>query len=216
MLLVTGVAAAQGAASPLTPPDLPAGADRVPPLTLDVTVQRRPRQGPVSTLRQTIARTADRAHIRAGGQEWLFERNPLDPRRVSGSLVDHATRHIVTHEESDLRNRLGIRGWADVLMLGFDARVLPALKPQAVWRGLGQTRFQKLASGDVAAGTAEVWWNAELLLPAIFVVRDAAGSTTLTLRRVQPGVDRAVVYAQPSSRFANYKVVDLPEWLEGR
>ena len=56
-------------------------------------------------------------------------RNSVDPRRVSGMLIDHASRSIVVHEESDLRSRLGIDGWAEALLLGLDPAVV--LRPSS-------------------------------------------------------------------------------------
>ena len=92
-------------------PALPAGADQIAPMTLELVVKTR---------RQTITRTADRIHVRGQGNEWLFVRNVRDSRRVSGTLVDHAARAIVFHDESDLRSMLGMNGWADALNLGFE------------------------------------------------------------------------------------------------
>ena len=64
-------------------------------------------------------------HVRTSAvREWLYVRNPIDPRRVSGVMIDHETRVLVTYEESDLRNARGIRGWLDVLALGLDPDTL--------------------------------------------------------------------------------------------
>lgn len=93
--------------SPGLPP-LPADADQVKAVTMDVRFQGRP---------ATVVRTATRVLIRADAREWLFERNPVDVRRVSATIAEHNYKTIVSYEESDVRNLLGINGWADVLDL---------------------------------------------------------------------------------------------------
>ena len=109
------------AASSATPPSLPAAANDVRPSTVDIVIRRPSSSGRVETLRQTISRTSERIHVAGPDRrEWLFERNPVDPRRVGASLVDHASQAIVLYEESDLLMALGSRGWADVLALGSD------------------------------------------------------------------------------------------------
>ena len=112
-------------APPGPPPNLPEGAEGIAPLTIQAIVRRHTTSGASETLRQTISRTADRIHLAAdNGREWLFERNPRDPRRVSAALIEHASQAIVRYEESDLRMTLGIRGWADVLALGVESELL--------------------------------------------------------------------------------------------
>ncbi len=101
-------------AAPAPPPALPPRAEEVQPLTFEVVTRRTPRTGPVSTDRQRVSRTRDRIHLAMARTEWLFERNPVDPRRVSALLVHHASRSIAAHEESDLRNAVGVIGWAAV------------------------------------------------------------------------------------------------------
>jgi hypothetical protein len=151
----------------------------------------------------------------ADGREWLFERNPLDPRRVSGQLIVHARRTIVLHEASDLRNMLGVNGWADVLMLGVDSGAVSGLKPTGRTRMIGSVRFVRLTSQGQEARISDIWWSREHALPGGFVVRDRAGLTRVSVDRLRTGVNAELLRA-PSSRFPEYEVVDLAEWLEGR
>jgi FtsP/CotA-like multicopper oxidase with cupredoxin domain len=116
--------------TPAAPPDLPDGADDVEPLTFDMTTTHRPPKGTPSIQRQTVTRTKDRIHIATEGKEWLFERNPVDPRRVSAYLIHHHAQVVVLHEDSDLRHALGINGWADVLTLGVDPASSRRLTPR--------------------------------------------------------------------------------------
>jgi hypothetical protein len=144
------------AASSATPPSLPAAANDVTPSTVDIVIRRQSPSGRVETLRQTISRTSERIHV-AGpdGREWLFERNPIDPRRAGASLVDHASQAIVLFEESDLRMALGIRGWADVLALGVEAPASRAADRQG-------TRSTRLAVDRIRPGA-----DAGLLEPPV-------------------------------------------------
>lgn len=202
-------------APPPMPAELPPGADDVTPLTLEVVIRRQYTDNATTVVRQTVSRTLDRVHVEvAGGREWLFERNPLDPRRVSGLLVDHASRTIVLHEESDLRNMLGINGWADVLLIGFDPSALSLLKPTGQARTLGGIRLMRYAAEQKDAGVSEVWWNQEQALPAAFVTIAGGRSTRVSTERLRSGV-KPERLRSPSVRFPAYKLVDLAEWLEG-
>jgi len=201
-------------APPEGPPALPASADRVAPLTLEVLVRRRPASGPPVVVRQTVTRTADRIHVAAGeGREWLLERNERDPRRASGFVIDHAERAIIEYGESDLRNHLGIRGWADAFMLGFDRSLLDSLRATGQARTLGGVRFVRYAPVGKAATMREAWWSDEQALASGFVTTEGEGSTRFTIERVRVGVDVDVL-RRPSERLPTYRVLDLADWLD--
>lgn len=200
-------------APPGAPPALPPGADRISPLTLDVVVRRQPAGAPAQVVRRTISRTADRVHLTAqDGPEWLFERNARDPRRVSGFRVDHAAGVIVVYDESDLRNAQGIRGWADILMLGLDRELLGSLHTTRKTRKVGEIRFRRYVAARVD-GPREVWWNDDQVLPGGFVSVAASGSLRLSVERVRTGTHAAVLQ-RPTSRFPEYRAVDYADWLE--
>lgn len=201
-------------APPAAPPALPPGAERVAPVTLETLIRRQPAAGRVQTLRQTITRTSDRVHVAASdGREWLFERNVRDPRRVFGSLIEHASRAIVVYDESDLRNMLGLRGWANVLALGFDLDLLSGLEPTTQMRTISGIRFARYATERKDAVIPEVWWSVDQIFPSGFVTADGSGSTRFSVERVRVGVDAGVLRA-PISRFPTYHVFDLADWLE--
>ena len=184
------------------------------PLTLEVLTRYQPLRGPVRSVRHSVSRTHDRIHLALPGRrEWLLLRNPVDPRRVSGMLVDHAARTIVVHEESDLRSRLGLNGWADALLLGLDPEVVPRLQAAAQTRAITGVRFKKQVVADGPAELSDVWWNAEFALPGAFTMKDAGGSTRVSIERIVRGVNGARLQLPPS-RFPAYKVVDLADWLE--
>ncbi len=201
-------------APPAAPPALPAAAERVTPLTLEMVVRWKPAAGRAQTLQQTVSRTADRVHVAARhGREWLFERNIRDPRRVSGFLIDHASQAIVAHEESDLRMMMGLRGWADVVMFGFDRDVLGDYKRTAQTRTIGGLRFARYATDRTHAWTRELWWSEEYLLPGEFTTGDSKGFTRFSIKHLRAGVDLSLL-RPPESRFPAYRVFSVADWLE--
>lgn len=195
--------------APAAPPALPLGADRVRPLTLDVRLTTRA-GGRVATRTQTVTRSKDRVHVAtATGVEWLFERNPVDPRRVAASAVQHAEKTIVVYSESDVRTVLGIPGWAHVLTMGVDAHAVTAAGP-AEARTLAGLRFLKarIQPGD-RGGT--LWWNADELLPLEFAT--GGSGVRLAVVKISPGAEPARLRA-PEVRFPGYRVVEFADWLE--
>jgi len=197
------------AAAPTAPPPLPPGADRVRPLTLDVRLTTRAGKREHARA-QTVTRAFDRVHVATTtGVEWLFERNPVDPRRVSASAVQHADKVIVVYSESDLRMALGIPGWTHVLTMGVDAPAVTAtVSGQA--RTMAGLRFTRAAVAP-DGGRGRLWWNAEQLLPLEYGAAD--GSTSLAVVKIAAGADTARL-AAPETRFPGYRVVELADWLE--
>jgi hypothetical protein len=196
------------AAVPEPPPPLPAGAEGVQPLTLEVRVTTRA-GARAQTRTQTVTRTADRVHVAtATGVEWLFERNPVDPRRVAASAVQHAEKTIVVYSESDLRMTLGIPGWAHVLTMGVDARAVTAASGEA--RRVAGLPFLKTRVTTAGARGA-LWWNADQLLPLEYA--GAGDGTSLSVVKIAPGVDQSRLRA-PEARFPGYRVVEFADWLE--
>lgn len=196
-------------AAPAAPPDLPPGAAAVRPSTLTLVLERRQEGGAPVAVRQSVTRTVDRVHIAGGanGPEWLFERNPVDPRRVSGHYVDHQTRTIVFHTDSDLALRMGIPGWAHVLTLGCELPP-PSGRPAAQGaRAIDGVSF-------VRSPGASAWWNVERLLPAECTSTDASGATRLRLQSLRDGVEPRLLRL-PTERFPAYRALDLADWLEG-
>jgi hypothetical protein len=199
--------------SPALPPELPRGVDRIRPLTIEVVVQRRPAAGAPLVMRRTIVRTADRIHIRTREREWLFERNPRDPRRVSASAVEHRSQTIVLYEETDLRMLLGIRGWVDVLSLGFDVDWLAASRRTDDARSHGGLRFVRYAVHRSGSPVTELWWCEEEIMPGRFSVGDKSGQTQFRVESLRSGADSSLL-VPPEERFPKYRVAGLADWLE--
>lgn len=200
-------------AAPASPPPLPDRAAGVQPLALEVEVRRTPARGRSAVVRQRVVRAADRLHVQAGSREWWFRQNPLDPRRVSALLVDHASRTIILHEESEVRNMLGIAGWADLLMMGVEpAAVAPATATRRT-QTLSGVVFRQHAQ-PVDGGVNEVWWNKEYLLAWRVVTQHQGSTTTVTVMTLQQAAGDERLRS-PADRFPDYKLIDLAEWLEG-
>jgi hypothetical protein len=201
--------------APAVLPALPENADRIRPVTLDVRIDTTSQSGPPVVQRRTMSRTSTRIHLRGEGSEWLFQRNPVDPRRMNGQLVHHATKLIIQHEESDLRNMFGLNGWADVLMLGIDRIALRRLTATSRSRTTGGIRFKELRAADPGIGLVDAWWSDDQAMPSAFTLRRDGGATTLKVIRVRPDVDESLL-VDPARRFPAYRVIDVAEWLEGR
>lgn len=201
-------------AAPAAPPALPAAANSVTPATLDIVMHRDTTPRGTQTSHQTVSRTVERIHIAGTDRrEWLFERNPIDPRRVSAALVEHASQAIIVYEESELRMMLGVRGWADVLSLGFDSQLLGAYERTQDVRTLGGMRFARYTSAGTRAPVDDVWWNDEQVLASRFSIADGTGVTRFAVERARGGVD-ATLLRPPVVRFPTYRVLDLADWLE--
>lgn len=92
-----------------TIPELPVNADSLPEITVKLSLTHGEHR--------IVSRTKDRVHLAMPdrNQEWLFIRNPVDGRRVSGILIDHSHKVRIDYPESDLRIEGVARGWADLI-----------------------------------------------------------------------------------------------------
>jgi hypothetical protein len=198
---------------PAAPPELPARASELQPASFEWVVAWEGPDGARGRTTQSVVRTAERILVLpdGGASEWLFERNPVDTRRVSGYLVDHDKRRVLVHHDSDLRNRLGLRGWSDVLTLGFDPDTLTDLRATGEVRTAAGVAFERyVAPGPDAAGVVEVWWSGRLLAPLLLKVRDGGVLRTSRLEGLAPDVQAAAL-ADPRQRFPRYEVLDVAD-----
>jgi hypothetical protein len=199
------------------PPALLAGVDAVPAMTLALVTTWTGRDGEARRTAQTVLRTKDRVLLAAKGDrsEWLFERNPLDPRRVTGYRIDHATKQVLVHDEAALRHRLGLRGWIDVLTLRFDPGALAALQATGERRTAGGAEFARYVARAADARIAEVWWSQQLLLPLQLTTSGAEGSSTSSIEAFEAAVDAARL-ADPRLRLPGYDVLDVTDAADRR
>lgn len=116
--LPTRISVAEASAQ-FTPPELPPQAELTRPIRLQRTVRVPGRTG---KHQQIITRNHQRAHVAIHGDDhaWLFIRNPIDGRRVSGQLIDHSRKVILIHDGSELRDSGIAQGWANILKIGKD------------------------------------------------------------------------------------------------
>jgi hypothetical protein len=204
--------------SPPAPPELPARAGELMPASFEWVVAWEGRNGASGRSAQTVVRTSERILLVAGGgaSEWLFERNPVDPRRVSGYLVDHAKHQVLLHHDSDLRARLRLRGWADVLSLGFDASALQGLRAtgeRRVYEGVAFEQF--VAPQPTAQGVVEVWWSESLLMPLLLTVREGGRLQTSMLEGLETRVEPSRL-ADPRLCFPSYAAMDVSDQHDRR
>jgi len=200
-------------------PQVPAAAEHLPPLTFELVTTWSNATGASRTTVQRITRTRDRVRLELDGgrREWLFERNPVHRDRATGYLIDHDARQVQVHHDSDLRSALQLRGWADVVMMRFNAGALASLQETGERRDVaGATFHHYRASTASAAGVIEAWWSPELLLAMDQTSREA-GSVTIhaRLRELSRVIDEAVLMA-PASRFPAYEVADAVDLRDHR
>jgi hypothetical protein len=200
-------------AKPALPPELPRGCEAPPAVAVEVSV------GTPNAVAMTkfITRAAHRAHVKLGTQpeapEWLFVQNQVDPRRVSGSLIDHSKRAILEHDDTALRNSGISRGWADVVGLGVDPQLLASLTAAPTQHELGGFSFQERRASTAASALREVWWNEQLCLPLRVVAGTSERLVTTNVVKLDLKTNEELL-RDPRQRFPSYQVVDAIDWLE--
>ncbi len=202
------------------PPPLPEGADVLSPIRFSVTTTWVGPQGQRRAV-QRVTRTTDRIHLVMDGtqKEWLLERNAVDRRRVSGYLIDHHSRQILAHQETDLRGVQQLRGWADALMMRFDPSGLPALRrTDATEVVLGATFTRHVALDRTRDGVVDVWWSDALLLPLRLTTRERGVIATSAVGPIEKAesAEALAVLADPRARFPDYEILDLSDSRERR
>ena len=173
--------------------------------------------GKTRSVRQTVHRTADRSYVTVEGShsEWLFVRNPIDPRRVSGSLIDHRAKRVLAYDESDLRNAQGVRGWLDIVTLRFDRASLSALRNTGRRQVESGIEFAEYVAADTKIdGVVEVWWSEVYLLPLRFTTRVGSRVTSSVTNVESTQVDTALL-SSPKQRFPQYAMLDVADAREG-
>ncbi len=194
---------------PPAAPVLQSAVADVPAYTLTVAIVAEGEDRTVTRRTRAVSRTKDRVHVAEGrDSEWFFRRNALDPARVSGVSVDHRAQRIVEYDESDLRNLLGITGWADVVSLGFDHGLLAEAAATAQERRLGSVRFVQYTTP-----AASFWWSAETGLATEFTHQQGTRSLRVTIEALSPGVNERLLL-DPGTRFPAYQAMDVAESLE--
>jgi hypothetical protein len=231
VLLVTGVRpslpdeppavpvqpAARAAETPRStqpPPPVPEAVAELAPVTI---VVRSGVRGRLATT-QIVTRTRDRVHlvIEDERKEWLFVRNPVAADRMTGYLIDHGARQIVEYDDTSLLTRQGLRGWADVVTMRFDPRLLPELQATGkVVRRHGTEFHQFVSQTPDGPGVVEVWWSQTHLLPLRLIVRERSAVLSAEILAVGP-VRNATTLEMPARRFPDYAALDVADASDHR
>jgi hypothetical protein len=206
--------AAETPRSPQPPPPVPAAAEELTPMTITV---RSGVRGRAATT-QVVTRTRDRVHLVVEDErkEWLFVRNPVAAGRMAGYLIDHGARQIVEYDDTSLLAQQGLRGWADVVTMRFDPRLLPSLQATGKVERRHGTEFQQFVSpAPDGPGVVEVWWSHTHLLPLKLRVREGSVVLSAEILDIGPVDDRAIL-EMPGRRFPDYAALDVADASDHR
>lgn len=188
---------------------LPREMRTVPDYTVRITMHGHPDRLESAARHRLVSRSTDRVHVgETADAEWLFRRNTLDIARASGVLIDHRTKTLVVYGESDLRNLLGINGWAAIVSLGFDHRLLDQAASTGQIKTVDDVPFVLYKSAQ-----ASFWWSAEAGLATEFTPQGGTAVELAVVDSATRGVDESLL-RDPEVRFPTYRVVDVAEWLE--
>jgi hypothetical protein len=206
--------AAESPRSTQPPPPVPGAAEELAPVTI---VVRSGVRGRLATT-QIVTRTRDRVHLVVEDErkEWLFVRNSVWPDRLSGYLTDHGAKQIVEYDDTALLNHQGLRGWADVVTMRFDPRLLGALRATGnVDRRFGTDFSQFVSPTSDGPGVVEVWWSHTLVLPLRLVVREGSAVLSAEILDIGPVTDDAAL-DMPARRFPDYAALDVADASDHR
>lgn len=200
---------------PSPPPPVPGQAAVLQPITYTLRITWSTPTGRETTT-QEVTRTRDRVRIgfEGGHQEWLFVQNAAYPDRASGYLIDHRAHQIRLHEESTLQSALGIRGWADVLTMRFEPRILSTLRNTGQYRLVDDVTFARfIAQEPNTDGVVEVWWSDEILLPLSFTTRESGTEVTSVVAGISRHTEESLL-AEPAFRFPQYENRDAADAVD--
>lgn len=146
------ISKAHAAPADLEIPALPANSETLPELTIVF-------QDPQGNQR-VVSRSRSRVHLAMPerDQEWLFIRNPVDGRRVSGILIDHRHQVLLDYPETDLRVEGVAKGWAEVIAIDErQGKARPGINPEMI-RDPAK-RFPNYGDFDIADWREELHEN---------------------------------------------------------
>jgi hypothetical protein len=195
--------------------EVPVQLDRVEPVSFAVQVSdsARPSDPPKA---EYITRAADRMHVRfslENHQEWLFIRNPMDPRRAKAQVIDHKLKTILEYEESDLLDAGMSADWLQIATLGNSPNALPELFPSDRIQSYRDIPCREYSTPPESAPLRQVCWNEELFLPLRAVIRQGEATLVRQITDLQKPEQPELLH-DPSERFPEYAVMDLADWRE--
>lgn len=208
-------ATAPDTAAPLSAGGMPRGLISPTPLRAEVQTRKHLGKSTV-TLSRVVTRGKDRVHIlntpveaNAAGSEWLLVQNPSDPRRVTGTLVEHGLRAVIAYTEHELPTAGISRNWADAAALGlnvteaFESLTVPGKRESAFGFEFSQRTLPPGYSGRFR----ELWWSDQAAIPLRWTTEDARGRTEVSAV-ISTNVDTALL-RDPRERFPEYEVTDV-------
>lgn len=197
-------------------PEIPAAYRELPPVKLGLRIRLKTADG-VKTMERTLVRTTDTIYMRYEhqGQEWLFQQNPIDPRRLSGKLVDHRKRSILQYYQSELHEFGIVSSWRDVFLLGVDPDLLALLEPTGGSETLAGVQFRHFVNKTDGASqpSTEIWWSDSAALPLRIIQRKDNEEWIQEIASIEWTRDEALL-AEPHSRFPQYAEMDYVDWQE--
>jgi hypothetical protein len=196
------------------PADVPEHFEALEPVLVKITVRIESENAYVESVRSVI-RTRERVYVdyQGHGQEWLFLRNPLDARRVTGYLVDHQERAVLHFYQSDLANASIVRGWRDVITMGVSIDGLRATGEIQRYHGITFERYISKGSLNEEEPQVEVWWSVEQALPWKISRTNAKGSWVQEIVELGRSFDSTLL-EEPARRYPEYKALDVVDWRE--
>jgi hypothetical protein len=196
------------------PADVPEHFEALEPVLVKITVRIESENAYVESVRSVI-RTRERVYVdyQGHGQEWLFLRNPLDARRVTGYLVDHQERAVLHFYQSDLANASIVRGWRDVITMGVSIDGLRATGEIQRYHGITFERYISKGSLNEEEPQVEVWWSVEQALPWKISRTNAKGSWVQEIVELGRSFDSTLL-EEPARRYPEYKGLDVVDWRE--
>lgn len=194
----------------LADPHLPAVA-----LQLSVRSGDASDSSPAAELR--LVRFPDRVHLSAGagGEEWLFLRNPVATDELAGVRVDHGSHYLIDYTDGELASESVIDGWARLAQLFVAPEELDLLRPTGERTTFAGVTFERRVR-DAAAAVGEIVeidWSDELGLPRRVVWRTHAGERVQELAALER-VGAAELPPAFEERWPDYARKDLSDWRE--
>ncbi len=190
--------------------------ESLPPVKVNLTI--RVKNGKQDkAMDRTIIRTNDQVYMNYEnqGQEWLFKRNPVDPRRLSGLLVDHRKEHVLKYHDSELLNFGIASSWQDVLLLGVEPKSLEQLASTGQIETFGGIDFLHYESNTKVASqpAIEIWWSEAKALPLRIIHKTQKQEWSQEITAISWSEDSALL-VDPQKRFPEYQSMDYVDWQE--
>lgn len=197
-------------------PDVPVAMERIRPLRVAARIDRRIGDRVLHS-EFIFTRSTNHAHVdfKNQEQEWLFLRNPVDNRRVSGVLIDHHGHAVLEYPQGDLLDAGVANGWAEVMSLGLPLDIFTKMVATGKSKTLNGIVFsQYLRKEPQSSNTGipeEIWWSRDYYLPLIIVRTSMHGSWRQELTQIWFDLDWQVFKA-PLKRYPHYTVSDNADW----